>query len=112
MKLHFLTAIFLDMFFQFAVFYHEHIFRKQEGVYREVPWHQDQSYYPIDGDQVSDVPWHHDQSYYPIDRDQVSEVPWHQDQLYYPIDGDRLVRSFGTKTTTDESTQKSARCRT
>lgn len=32
-----------------VVFYHEHVFTKDPMTDREPPWHQDQSYYPIDG---------------------------------------------------------------
>lgn len=34
-----------------AVFYHEHILVKEPGALKETPWHHDQPYYPIDGDQ-------------------------------------------------------------
>lgn len=33
-------------------FYHEHVLNKEPGSSKRTPWHHDQSYYPIDGDQV------------------------------------------------------------
>lgn len=33
-------------------FYHEHVLNKQPGTSKLTPWHQDQPYYPIDGDKV------------------------------------------------------------
>ena len=39
-------------FLQSAVFYHEHVLVKEPGAQRVTPWHCDQPYYPIDGNQV------------------------------------------------------------
>ncbi|XP_069959886.1 ectoine dioxygenase-like [Cherax quadricarinatus] len=33
-------------------FYHEHVLNKEPGTTKCTPWHQDQPYYPIDGDKV------------------------------------------------------------
>lgn len=33
-------------------FYHEHVLNKEPGTSKLTPWHQDQPYYPIDGDKV------------------------------------------------------------
>ncbi|KAK4297526.1 hypothetical protein Pmani_030063 [Petrolisthes manimaculis] len=33
-------------------FYHEHVLNKEPNTNKHTPWHQDQSYYPIDGDKV------------------------------------------------------------
>ena len=33
-------------------FYHEHVLVKFPGAQKETPWHHDQPYYPVDGDQV------------------------------------------------------------
>ena len=38
--------------FIFSIFYHEHVLTKQPGTAKVTPWHHDQSYYPIDGDQI------------------------------------------------------------
>ena len=35
-------------------FYHEHVLNKEPGSNKWTPWHHDQSYYPIDGDKVSE----------------------------------------------------------
>ncbi|XP_042209659.1 uncharacterized protein LOC121857661 [Homarus americanus] len=35
-----------------VVFYHEHVLNKEPGTEKRTPWHQDQPYYPIDGDKV------------------------------------------------------------
>jgi len=32
-----------------VVFYHEHILTKEGGTSKETPWHQDQPYFPVDG---------------------------------------------------------------
>ena len=34
-----------------AIFYHEHVLVKEAGAGQESPWHHDQPYYPVDGDQ-------------------------------------------------------------
>jgi len=31
------------------MFYHEHVLTKDPGTSKETPWHHDQSYYPVDG---------------------------------------------------------------
>ncbi|XP_067011111.1 uncharacterized protein [Anabrus simplex] len=36
-------------------FYHEHVLNKEPGTEKPTPWHHDQPYYPIDGDQVCSV---------------------------------------------------------
>ena len=33
--------------------YHNHVIVKDSGSTRETPWHQDQAYYEIDGEQVN-----------------------------------------------------------
>ena len=35
-----------------SIFYHEHVLTKEPGTAKVTPWHHDQSYYPIDGDQI------------------------------------------------------------
>ncbi len=35
-------------------FYHDHVLNKEPGSSKQTPWHHDQSYYPIDGDQVGE----------------------------------------------------------
>ncbi|XP_032222343.1 uncharacterized protein LOC5521102 [Nematostella vectensis] len=34
-----------------VAFYHEHVFTKDPGSYRPTPWHHDQAYYPLNGQQ-------------------------------------------------------------
>jgi hypothetical protein len=36
----------------YAVFYHEHVLDKEPGTEKATPWHQDQPYYPVDGDKL------------------------------------------------------------
>ena len=38
-----------------VTFYHEHVLVKERGALKETPWHQDQAYYPFDGDQVCSI---------------------------------------------------------
>ncbi|KAK8778446.1 hypothetical protein V5799_020216 [Amblyomma americanum] len=38
-----------------AAFYHEHVLVKGAGTELETPWHQDQPYYPVDGDKVCSI---------------------------------------------------------
>ena len=38
-----------------AVFYHEHVLCKDKNTSKATPWHQDQPYYPIDGQQLCSV---------------------------------------------------------
>jgi len=40
---------------KYSVFYHEHVLDKEPGTEKETPWHQDQPYYPVDGDQMVSV---------------------------------------------------------
>ena len=40
---------------QRIVFYHEHILVKEPNTTKTTPWHHDQSYYPLDGDQVCSI---------------------------------------------------------
>ena len=40
---------------QKIVFYHEHILCKEPNTTKTTPWHHDQSYYPLDGDQVCSI---------------------------------------------------------
>ena len=35
-----------------STFYHEHVLVKEPGSATSTPWHHDQSYYPVDGDDV------------------------------------------------------------
>lgn len=39
----------------YAVFYHEHVLDKEPGTEKETPWHQDQPYYPVDGEMLLSV---------------------------------------------------------
>eukprot|EP00730_Choanoeca_flexa_P016513 TRINITY_DN7821_c0_g2_i1.p1 TRINITY_DN7821_c0_g2~~TRINITY_DN7821_c0_g2_i1.p1 ORF type:complete len:269 (+),score=43.15 TRINITY_DN7821_c0_g2_i1:116-922(+) len=38
-----------------TVFYHEHVLVKEPGTFKTTPWHHDQPYYPINGDQVCSI---------------------------------------------------------
>ncbi|XP_070565051.1 probable phytanoyl-CoA dioxygenase [Ptychodera flava] len=38
-----------------VAFYHEHVLTKEPGTMKETPWHQDQPYYPVDGDKVCSI---------------------------------------------------------
>eukprot|EP00873_Tetraselmis_striata_P001405 jgi/Tetstr1/421669/TSEL_012608.t1 len=38
-----------------AALYHEHVLVKESGVQPGTPWHQDQSYYPVDGQQLCSI---------------------------------------------------------
>lgn len=40
---------------KYAVFYHEHVLVKEAGTEKDTPWHQDQPYYPIDGNMMVSV---------------------------------------------------------
>jgi len=40
---------------KFSVFYHEHVLNKEPGTEKETPWHHDQAYYPVDGDNVVSI---------------------------------------------------------
>ena len=35
-----------------AIFYHDHLLIKEPGTQRETPWHHDQPYYPVNGQQM------------------------------------------------------------
>ena len=35
-----------------SIFYHEHILVKEPGTSKRTPWHHDQSYYPVDGEDI------------------------------------------------------------
>ena len=51
-----------------AMFFHEHVFFKSGGSTKATPFHHDQPYYPIDGDQTCTI-W---MPIYPIDRKESS----------------------------------------
>ena len=36
----------------YSTFYHEHVLVKEPGTAARTPWHHDQSYYPVDGDDL------------------------------------------------------------
>lgn len=38
-----------------SIFYHEHVLVKEPGAGKRTPWHMDQSYYPIDGNQCLSI---------------------------------------------------------
>lgn len=38
-----------------AIFYHEHVLIKEPGNQKRTPWHQDQPYYPVDGQQMCSI---------------------------------------------------------
>jgi len=40
---------------KYCVFYHEHVLNKEPGTEKETPWHHDQAYYPIDGENVVSI---------------------------------------------------------
>ncbi len=35
-----------------VVYYHDHLLVKEPGTQERTPWHHDQPYYPIDGEQI------------------------------------------------------------
>ena len=39
----------------FSVFYHEHVLVKEPSAKIPTPWHHDQSYYPIDGEDICSI---------------------------------------------------------
>ena len=39
-------------FISCSIFYHEHVLTKEAGTSKATPWHHDQSYYPVDGNQI------------------------------------------------------------
>jgi ectoine hydroxylase-related dioxygenase (phytanoyl-CoA dioxygenase family) len=41
----------------YSVFYHEHVLDKEPGTEKATPWHQDQPYYPVDGDKLVRTAW-------------------------------------------------------
>merc|ERR1712156_43080 len=40
---------------KFSVFYHEHVLVKEPSAKIPTPWHHDQSYYPIDGEDICSI---------------------------------------------------------
>ena len=46
------NSLFVIHSFIVSIFYHEHVLTKEPGTAKVTPWHHDQSYYPIDGDQI------------------------------------------------------------
>jgi ectoine hydroxylase-related dioxygenase (phytanoyl-CoA dioxygenase family) len=41
--------------YSFSVFYHEHVLVKEPSADIPTPWHHDQAYYPIDGEDVCSI---------------------------------------------------------
>lgn len=49
----FMFMMFYIFSLQVVSFYHEHVLIKDPGTNKKTPWHVDQTYYPINGDKVS-----------------------------------------------------------
>ena len=41
--------------FHFSMIYHEHVLVKEPSARIPTPWHHDQAYYPIDGDDICSI---------------------------------------------------------
>ena len=53
-----------------STFYHEHVLVKEPGTAASTPWHHDQSYYPVDGQDVCSL-------WIPVDPVSYLVSPWY-----------------------------------